>query len=159
MDIYCIMNKQRIIINFDTMAKFIGINTQLMQLQVSQQEDFDLRELTNIKEALKTIKLYQEKEEIPEDNEINPQMRNLLIKNLENLASKSKFTFGEYLEQTIECLENTLDQEISVLKVKYQHNEKALERIEEIVGKKEMDQDDDEEESEEEEVALFNLEQ
>lgn len=34
-----------------------------------------------------------------------------------------------------------------------------MERIEEIVGKEEMNQDVDEEESEEEEVALLNLEQ
>jgi len=53
--------------------------------------------------------MYKEKEEIPEDNEINTQMRDLLIKNLENLAFKSKIDFDDYLKRSIECLENTLD--------------------------------------------------
>lgn len=109
-----------------------------------------------MKEALKAIKMYKEKEEIPEDNEINSQMRDLLIKNLENLAFKSKIDFDDYLKRSIECLENTLDQEISILKLKYQHNEKALKRIEDIVGIIEKP-DAEEEESETESVALFNL--
>lgn len=100
--------------------------------------------------------MYKEKEEIPEDNEINTQMRDLLIKNLENLAFKSKIDFDDYLKRSIECLENTLDQEISILKLKYQHNEKALKRLEDIVGVIEKP-DAEEEESETESVALFNL--
>ena len=62
-------------------------------------------------------------------------MQKLLIKNLQNLAVKQKMDFEDYVKKSIECLENTLEKEISILKLKYAHNEQALKRIEEIVGK------------------------
>ena len=147
-DIYLVMNKQRFIINFATVAKF----TQLMQLDSMKQEDFDLRDLINLKGAINAIKKHLSIEgkiscpecgETKEYMEYNAQMRNHLIKNLQNLATKQKIDFDDYLYQSLDFLENQYEQEISGLKMKYKDDEQALERFEEIYEKEEIDDDED----------------
>ena len=50
--------------------------------------------------------MYKEKEEIPEDNEINTQMRDLLIKNLENLNEDLTLAARHALLQMLDYLVN-----------------------------------------------------